>query len=221
MYYNDNVFHLPPGPWEEIQGVLAKIKPENLSMMKHVVLRLSLLDLTPSVLPEADKAASSALSVSSSCPRSSHLGHALIELWWDKLSHTRSELNELNEARVLLSPTNTHGDEASILIAQWVGTSAATIRNPSAIDTRLFNMDTHFVDPSIHIIFPTMGIRAYMIISQKIDNLWWEKFQSWVNPATISMLEEEGSCLPASQLSTAYWREIDVELIAAREKVEV
>ena len=217
MYYSDNVFHLPPGPWQEIQEVLAKIKPEHLSMMKHVVLRLSLLDFTPSVLREADKAASSALS-GNFCP-SSHLGHSLVEMWWDKLGHTQSTLKSLNEARVLLSPPNTDGDEASILIAHWVG-SCATIKNPSAIDTRLFKMDTHFEDPSIHIIFSTMAIRAHMIMIQKIHELGWEGFQSWLNPAAIAMLEEEGNSLPASQLSTAYWREIDVELMAPREKIE-
>ena len=49
-YYTGNVFYLPPGSPEETESLLTKIKPEHLAMMRHVTVKLSLEDLTPSVL---------------------------------------------------------------------------------------------------------------------------------------------------------------------------
>lgn len=54
-YYTGNVFYLPPGSAEETESLLAKIKPEHLAMMRHVTVKLSLEDLTPSVLSPIER----------------------------------------------------------------------------------------------------------------------------------------------------------------------
>ena len=49
-YYTGNIFFLPPGSPAETESLLANIKPEHLAMIRHVIVKLSLEDLTPSVL---------------------------------------------------------------------------------------------------------------------------------------------------------------------------
>ena len=49
-YYTGNVFFLPPGSPEETEALLTKIKPEHLAMIRYIMVKLSLEDLTPSVL---------------------------------------------------------------------------------------------------------------------------------------------------------------------------
>ena len=55
MYYAGNVFDLPPGPVAVTRELLAKIRPENLALMRHFRIRLSLLDLTPPVMEQLQK----------------------------------------------------------------------------------------------------------------------------------------------------------------------
>ena len=230
MYYSDNVFHLPPGRCEDMKEVLAKIKPEHLTMMKHVVLRLSLLDLTPSVLREVEEELSTALPMTPSTSYS--LADALWKIWVEKLSHARSTLENLGEVRVTLSQENPNGGKASMVVANPAALlyppnglladhpfiALRTVRptcsgpNARAVIKNFIHTDKGHIDKwsddvegSMKVIIWDVVIRAHCMIYLKIDRMGWEKFKNWLSPAAVALSEAEENSLPASELSRGYW----------------
>lgn len=204
MFYSENVFHLPRGRCAEMEKMLAKIKPEHLAMMKYVVLRLSPLDLTPSVLLELEEAS----------PTSSlvyDIGAALFGMWLAKLSHAPKCLCNLKEARVRLSQVNKFGDEASIMTKQgaicldkW-----GLILNPITIDTNFLQED---IDSGILNIFASTAARFCSTIGKKIERREWEDFKSLLSLEGVTIHELAGRHLQDPEWSTPYWREIDIEM---------
>ena len=214
MFYSENVFHLPLGRFEEVLKVLAKIEPEHLALMKHVVLRLSLLDLTPSVLLGMQEESPS------SFPNGEKISAALYGMWLAKLNHVQKYLRNLNEARVRLSEDDKVGDEASIMIVHGSVCShkRALVINPLAIDTKFFEADMY---PTIKELFTASLTRFYYIVCMKIERQEWEEFKSWLSPEGVTSLELAGRNLQPSEWSTAYWREIDIEMITVDKNGEV
>ena len=214
MFYSENVFHLPRGRCEEMKKVLAKIKPEHLAMMKHVVLRLSLLDLTPSVLLELEEARPS------SFPDGLEMSNALLNMWLGKLCHVIGHFRKLNEARARLSQDNKFGDEASMMIIQEriCLHKRALITNPYAIDTKFFQAG---MDPLITTIFRAAATNFCHFVCKTIERKEWENFKSLISPEGVTVIELAGRLSQDWEWPTFYWREIDIEMIEIDKNHEV
>ena len=216
MFFSENIFHLPHGSCQEMEQLLAKIKPEHLAMMKHVVLRLSLLDLTPSVLLEVGEASPA------SFPGCDDISSALHVMWHVKLTHIQKNFRNLNEVRVRLSEDDKFGDEASIMVIQGPPffDKPASIKNPPAIDTKFFRQDLY---TRLRFIFAATSFRCYTILweKQNIQRQEWEDFKNCLSPEGITSFELAGRHLQASEWSGGYWREIDIEMIAVDKKGEI
>ena len=124
MYWAGNVFHLPRGSLEEMKELLAKIKPEHLAMMRRAVLKLTLLDLTPSVLsaveedmlnkdrvyrePFSDAAMTQRVPLRSSLRRNPRtpeyytdsIRDVMEKVWQQKLKFARSSFSSLEELQI-------------------------------------------------------------------------------------------------------------------------
>ena len=107
MYYSDNVFHFPPGRNRVLKAALAKIKPEHLAMMKHVVIRLSLQDRTFSMISWDLRWSDGSIN-----PR---LSSRLIDIWYGKLFYVQSTFENLNKIHINLSRIFKYGAEASAI----------------------------------------------------------------------------------------------------------
>ncbi|KAL8792672.1 MAG: hypothetical protein Q9195_004732 [Heterodermia aff. obscurata] len=233
MFYSENVFHLPPGRWEEMSNVLTNIKPEHLALIKHIVIRLSLLDLRSSVLRRPDYA----------LPKQYQEigGPNYISIWLFKLKHTQNIFDKANEVRICLSKDNVFGKQASIMIVPRIAQEfvprngqelviqitqenpkCGLIKNPSAIDTRLFCQESAIYEATNMNIVLALAHRANKIITRKIKQLGWQNFKSWLTPDAIGILEEEARHNhPASDDRYTYWREIDIEMITVDDNREV
>ena len=105
-YYTSNIFCLPPSSFEEMEQLLPKIRPEHLSMMRHVTLKLSLIDLTPSVLLAVeDKCIAFPSRTCSSSDKADLYGcvvHGTLRyIWQDKLHLARSTFGDLIQLVIL------------------------------------------------------------------------------------------------------------------------
>lgn len=55
LYYEENTFHLPPGPVEHTEEWLVSLRPEHRDMIKSVCFVPSFNDLTPAILLESEQ----------------------------------------------------------------------------------------------------------------------------------------------------------------------
>ena len=210
MYYAGNVFDLPPGPVEVTRGLMAKVRPENLALMRHFRIRLSLLDLTPPVIEQLEKDYEVKayhpegrpfrfLTLASSPIRhrnqEAHIeGHKygieakriLAALWEAKISYLSAKFPEIRSLQISTIRHSTEGGVTTCILGEKstlviVGASVLlSTKNPRLDQPRSWKQP-------LYLAMPEFG----KLISRLVRNIGWARLKNSITPTGISSFERE------------------------------
>lgn len=188
-----------------MKEVLDKIKPEHLAVMRQVYLKLSLLDLTPSVLRAIDKdfeasdlydSRTPSNPFLSRKPRYVHLPHEygnaihrkLNSIWKQKLKLARSSFTSLEDLQVDMKlPLHLKAPTATLLISNRPGAEGRGVRSMFELgQINEYSFDSSGIPVKrLHDIYVGLMIdrsskASQALAERKIKEIGWEKFKRWI-----------------------------------------
>ena len=211
MYYAGNVFDLPPGPVAVTRELLAKIRPENLALMRHFRIRLSLLDLTRPVVeqlendykdnPYPEKGLYSSMIRALQNPyrrrrdEDAHIKgdkfgieakRILTALWEAKISYLSVKFPEVQSLQISTIRQPKEGGATTYVLGK--GYTAVIIGNSVLLSTDKFRLAQpgSWKQP-LYLAMPEVG----KLICRKVRNMGWERLRDCITTQAVLAFERD------------------------------